>query len=972
MKRLLLLFSMSLFVLATSAQYKISGSVISSDNNTPIAGVKIKVETAKTTAISDKKGNFELSVPNSGEFALNFNSETYLNEKILVTVSNADINIGKVILKLDLSSIMQEDISMILSENELDDEGSSSQSVSGLLGSKGDVFSQTASYTFGAMRFRIRGLQGEHNTTYINGIAMDDAERGYFTYSQIGGLNDMVRNRETVLGNTASSFAFGNIGGAININARATAVREGLKVSQVASNKTYISRTMATYATGLMENGWAFAASASYRWANSGYVQGTFYDAWGLSFAAEKQINNHSLSLTLMASPTNRGMQGGSTQEAYDLTPKQSIFRTEMDKYGQNHYNPNWGYQNGEVRNAKQVKMLTPIAILSHIWDINSESKLTTSLGYKYQMDGRTALNWYKAADPRPDYYRNLPNYFLTMYNRDNGAITPDIESANLRQNMWMTDESYRQINWDRLYQTNYLANTKGERGNYMIENRLNNQQVITLSSVLNYKFDDNWKLDGGVEAQSTKGMHYKIVDDLLGANEWIDIDQFGERDNPGDLDFMQNDLNNPNRKVNVGDKFGYDYDIWVNTAQLWATATYSGNRFDLYFGASAKYSNFWREGHMLNGRASDDIYMAKSFNGTVYKQDWYELVNGSFGASPTQHFLTYAARAGANFRITGRHIITANISHGTNAPLAKNAFFSQRIKSNLIPNLKPEMYIAADLSYYFRTPVVNGRLTLYNTEIWNANELNSFYNDEEKTFVNFAMYDFNKRHYGAELGMEFKINTSWSINAVAALGQNVYTSNASATVSPENGLYEDKIFTRDEVYDPSLGQNGGINIKGFHMDGAPELATTLGFSYFHPSYWFVDVNLNYFAGTYLDFNPLRRTGAALEGLDPANEEDAALISDIYDQEQLNGGLTIDFSVGKSIRIDYKYFLNINLSVSNLLNNTKLATGGYEQSRFKTVDDDGNDVRGIYLNRFPAKYFYAYGLGVYLNVGFRF
>ena len=190
-----------------------------------------------------------------------------------------------------------------------------------------------------------------------------------------------------------------------------------------------------------------------------------------------------------MGAPTKRGQQAGSTQEAYDLTPRDNFFfvRIPSKGYGNNNYNANWGYQNGVMRNAKQVKSFTPIAVLSHEWKIDEASRLTTSLGYKYQMDGRTSMNWYKAADPRPDYYRNLPNYYLT-YKEDDGSISSaNMNNALMRQEMWMNDESYRQINWDKMYQTNYLANEQGKSGRYMIENRRNDQQVISLNSVLNY-----------------------------------------------------------------------------------------------------------------------------------------------------------------------------------------------------------------------------------------------------------------------------------------------------------------------------------------------------------------------------------------------------------------------------------------------------------------------------------------------------
>ena len=50
-----------------------------------------------------------------------------------------------------------------------------------------------------------------------------------------------------------------------------------------------------------------------------------------------------------MGAPTERGAQQASTQEAYDLV-------------GNNYYNPNWGYQDGKMRNARVRNSHEPIA----------------------------------------------------------------------------------------------------------------------------------------------------------------------------------------------------------------------------------------------------------------------------------------------------------------------------------------------------------------------------------------------------------------------------------------------------------------------------------------------------------------------------------------------------------------------------------------------------------------------------------
>jgi hypothetical protein len=46
----------------------------------------------------------------------------------------------------------------------------------------------------------------------------------------------------------------------------------------------------------MMDNGWAFTLSLTRRWANEGYVEGTYFDAGGYFLSAEKRINDqHSL-----------------------------------------------------------------------------------------------------------------------------------------------------------------------------------------------------------------------------------------------------------------------------------------------------------------------------------------------------------------------------------------------------------------------------------------------------------------------------------------------------------------------------------------------------------------------------------------------------------------------------------------------------------------------------------------------------
>ena len=69
-----------------------------------------------------------------------------------------------------------------LTDTELEGD-SQAQDISGLLQSSQDVFTNTAGYTFGQARFRIRGYDNQNSTVLMNGIYVNDAETGRAYYS---------------------------------------------------------------------------------------------------------------------------------------------------------------------------------------------------------------------------------------------------------------------------------------------------------------------------------------------------------------------------------------------------------------------------------------------------------------------------------------------------------------------------------------------------------------------------------------------------------------------------------------------------------------------------------------------------------------------------------------------------------------------------------------------------------------------
>ncbi len=905
MRRLLLMLMVGLFYSTTTvlAQYNVSGYVKDSQTGSALPGVTVQVVGINQMTTTDANGYYQFSGLQAGKYIIDYILSGYQTVENEVNVEG-DLQLPDVTMNRGLTDDAYATFNEVtVSLDELESE-SKGQAVSGLLQSQNDAFSSAASFTFSAGRFNIRGYEPEYSLLFMNGVPVNDPESGFAGWSSWGGLNDVTRNRESRNGLTPTDWSFGGLGGASFLNVRASQQRIGTRISYASSNRTYTNRLMFTHSTGLMENGVAFTLSGSRRWAEEGYVEGTNYDAWAYFIGIEKKFNDkHSVAFTTFNAPTKRAMQGVSTDEANNLA-------------GTNFYNPNWGYQNGEKRNARVRFQQEPTFILNHYWDINSTLKLTSTAGFSFGTYQTTGLNWYDAQDPRPDYYRKLPSYWVDS----DPAVVSQLADA------FRNDPSVGQLDWDYMYQVNYNSKDANDslRSKYIVENRITDSRQLTLSSVVNWSILPELKLNGGIDASIYKGKNYKRMDDLLGGQYWLDIDQFVERDYFDNPNLAQNDLDNPNRKVKVGDTFGYSYDANVNNGNLWAVANYSLNRIDIYAGANYSYSEFWRTGNMRNGRFPDN----------------------SKGDSPKQVFHNYGVKTGATWKITGRHYLDANLAYLTRAPFFRNSYISPRTSNFVIPGLTSERIAAVDVNYNLRTPYIKARVSAYYTKFMDQTELKSFYDDTYRTFINYTMRGIEKVHRGVEVGAEIKLSTTLTLNTAASLGSYQFTSRPLATVTQDN---LGTVLQQDQV----------VYIKNFYVPNTPQTAAMLGLRYASPKYWFLGAEVSYYDHSYIDFAPGKRTAEALQGLEPNDPRRDALTR----QEKMPSAMLIDANIGKSWR--YKsYFINLNFQVTNILDKTDFRTGGFEQARYSITEQTSD--------KFPPKYFYGFGRTYFLILGLRF
>ncbi|MEY3367422.1 MAG: hypothetical protein RI973_577, partial [Bacteroidota bacterium] len=781
------------------------------------------------------------------------------------------------------------------------------QNISGILSASSDPFINAASFNLSTGGFDVRGYSQE-SIVLFNGMPFNSLESDAVFWSAWGGLNDVTRNRESIFDLSPIAYSFGGIGGAIAFDTRASEQRKQRRISYMFSNRTYAGRLMGTWSTGMLKNGWAFSFSGSRRWAQEGYVPGTFYDAWSYFASVDKKIGNkHMLNLTLLGAPIRRGSQTNSVQELNDLA-------------GTDFYNPNWGWQDGKKRNARVVDSHQPLTILRHDWKLSSKASLLTSLGYMFGHYGRTSLDWFNAPDPRPDYYRNMPSFYALE----------NAETAELVRQAYINNPDLLQIQWDKLYQANTengqsFNGAPGNWSQYILSDLRSDTKRLNASSTLQARVSNHFTLQGGVTAAHENIHYFRTVEDLLGGDYYVNLDRFA-LENAIDGQSPQFNLESEDVTVREGDTYGYDYDINARRYTTWLQGKFSFSKLDFFLSAEGSNTAFWREGNFRNGRFPDN----------------------SLGDSEKQIYYNYAAKGGMTFKIDGRNYLYANAAYINRPPDPRNAYASPRLRDQIVPGLTEENVIAAEGGYQLKSPGLKARATFFYTLLSDGVRVSRFFLPGDiSNFGTYILTGLDRRHAGIEAAFEAKLSPSLSLRGAGCIGEYIYTSRP-------NG-----IFVQDD--DGVVRNRGKIYLENFYLPNTPQTAGSLGLEYRSPNFWSTSLTVNYFDRNYFDVSPERRTTEMVFGL----EQDSEFYNEIVNQKRAPSAYTVDLFANKSFKVD-DVFLYLTLGVTNLLN-AKLITGGYEQLRFERAQ-----IEQTGINVFPDRPFYAFGTNFFVMGAVRF
>jgi len=794
-----------------------------------------------------------------------------------------------------------------------------------------DIYGNQAQWNLGGESFfSRRGIGREYNDVWFLGMPFKDLENGQINYNIWGGLNLVINNKGYATnGLMPTTFGYTGIAAGNTIDPRPHNQYSGFNVSYANSNRNYNHRLMASYNSGFFGKGWAVSLAASKRYADSGYIEGTPYDAYSYYGAVEKKFGiKHSLTLTALGSNLLRGKLAVTTEEYYDLA-------------GSNYANSNWGMYDGEVRNRKMVHQSLPMAALTHEFNISKKTKLLTSASFLMGEYSSTDLDWYDAADPRPDYYRYLPSYQLdlgdtamyeqlTQYIQENPEVLQvdwdELYEANMNP---LNADTFKNVNNDGTIETIY-----GNRAKYLISERHEDEKKFNFSTALNTAINKNVDLSVGVDYINQNKNFYQVAKDLLGADFHLNYNQFAERATSNQVTsgldtIRQHDLQNPDRVIYEGDRYGYDYNASIQYADLWANLDFNFRKIDFYAQGKLSATSFYRKGNNQNGL----------------------FIDNSYGKSEVQNFFNYGIKAGFTYKLDGRNFFMLNSIYETKAPLFANSYVSARTRDQIVSGLESEKHMGAEAGYILRADKLKLNLVGYYFQMRDLTETSSFYHDEERTFVNYSLTNMDRQHMGLEIAAAYDLTKWLTINSALAYGKYTYINRPKATVTIDNNS---EIVSEETVY-----------IKNFHVGNTPELAYTGGFGINYDAF-FLNLNFNYTARNWIDINTVRRTALALDLVSDVDLQDLILDQEMYDNQ-----FSMDIFAGYTWRLRNTFdkmkgghTLVFNVGISNLTNNTEFVAIGFENNRFDFEDKN--------VDKFQNKYFYGNGINYFANITYRF
>ncbi|MBR6496104.1 MAG: hypothetical protein IKT28_03205 [Rikenellaceae bacterium] len=645
------------------------------------------------------------------------------------------------------------------------------------------------------------------------------------------------------------------------------------------------------------------------RWGMDRTFDGAFVENYALNGSFSRLLNKHNeLTISAMAAFGERGLKGCATEETFKLV--KHLYGSKF--YG---YNPTVGLQNGKIRNA--VTTLNKALLLNVNHKFTSESgasRVSTSLTALHTKQGFSTLARFDCDNPYPDYYAYLPSHYQG-------------ENAQQITELWQTDKTVSQLDWNNLYQINYAnGGAEGVRSKHIVEQRVTSHKSLRANISAAHQFNKRLSVELFADAGLDRSDYYKVVADLLGGDYWLDIDTYLVDDvYYGDM--VQNNLPTPNRRVGEGDAFGYNYLInsKVVTTGVFARYQYGGVRL----AAQYSRSKLWVSRY---GR-----YEKETFPGalSVGRSEWRSFDAESFSMSAD-----YVNHNGLKFLL--------KLASESKIPTYREIFIAPKNQNHFVDSPRSARFTSAEVGLAANRHWGTFRVTAFSNRAKYVNYIVNQYDVITTRYSQFVTDNLSTKSWGLEVEATVEVTPQIEFAGFFSSGRYQYDSNP--------------IFTQYDDRDGKvLNENIIAHISGRPVHYAPKHLLMGAVRWQAYRGLWADATISYTSPRSAKLDMLRRTDRIITLTDKLDVRERLLT-----HTNLNEVCTIDLSVGKRFNVR-NHSLTLTIGVNNLTD-CRIERYGYEQYHLTKVGSGYNR----YYDAAEIKKCYDYGRNINFSVSYAF
>ena len=888
------------------AQSTVTGKVTDNTNN-PLANAIVSVKGNAATVKTSDDGSFKIvSKENAGTVVISFlgfesSKVSFAGNQNLGTIALVLITseIEEVVVKsttVDIAKSRKTPVAVSTIKASEIQAKLGNQEFPEMLNNTPSVYATKSGGGFGDSRVNIRGFNQNNIAVLINGVPVNDMENSAVYWSNWAGLSDVTSAMQVQRGLGSSKLAISSVGGTINVVTKTADQKEGGVYASSFGNDDYFKNQL-SYNTGKMKNGLSASFLMS-RTTGDGYVDGTKFEGGNYFIGLGYQLNDkHDFQFVFTGAPQWHNQRSAAPTIAQYIKYGNPA---EMDPNIR--YNSDWGMLNGEEYSFRTNFYHKPVASLNWDYKISDKMKLSTvvyaSWGRGGGSNGTGAIRGNRFfADNLRKADGTINVDFIQGWNSgqtvSNGAFAPLPRSLTAGQ-----------------FQNNNSTSNNGTNGISKISS-INSHNWYGGIVNLNTKLTDKLTLDFGIDARTYRGIHYQVLNDLLGATSFNNL--AGDANNLNTVSTFQYATEpnlNPLWNTDYQKAINYNNDGLVNWLGAFTQLEYSTEKLTLFLQAAVSQQGFKRV----------DYYKYLSSN-PLSSTDYKNILGGN-------------VKGGANYNIDEKNNVYVNAGYYSKQPFFNAIYINNASVVN--ENLTNEKIMGLEAGYGFKSKLFSANVNVYRTT-WKdrfirlTTPINHDGISTTPTIPGSAFLEgVEQIHMGAELDFVFKPFKKLDVNGMFSYGDWRYGSNVTASYQDDNNVVITNPTT-NEAFKETL------YIDGLKVGDAAQTTAALGVSYEVLTRVRLDANYRYIDRLYAAIDPVNFKTQANKDLGSLELPSFGL---------MDLGFSYKMLVGKN----KENSLNFRFNMNNVLNTIYIAESRTNQFVATQAEFNANTGNGAGLN----------------------